>query len=69
MRNARTLEARGAAVVVADADCVVTRLDPLLRGLLTDGDRLATMGHAAHDLARSDAAQRLADFVEECARG
>jgi UDP-N-acetylglucosamine--N-acetylmuramyl-(pentapeptide) pyrophosphoryl-undecaprenol N-acetylglucosamine transferase len=69
MHNARTLEARGAAVVVADADCGVTRLDPLLRGLLDDTDRLAAMGRAAHDLARTDAAQRLADFVEECARG
>jgi UDP-N-acetylglucosamine--N-acetylmuramyl-(pentapeptide) pyrophosphoryl-undecaprenol N-acetylglucosamine transferase len=67
--NARTLEARGAAVVVADAECDTARLDPLLRGLLTDADRLAAMGRAARDLARSDAAQRLADFVEECARG
>jgi UDP-N-acetylglucosamine--N-acetylmuramyl-(pentapeptide) pyrophosphoryl-undecaprenol N-acetylglucosamine transferase len=69
MHNARTLEARGAAVVVTDADCVAARLDPLLRDLLADGDRLVAMGRASHDLARSDAAQRLADFVEECARG
>ncbi len=69
MRNARTLEARGAAVVVADADCDVPRLDPLLRGLLTDAPRLTAMGRAARELARTDAAKSLADFVEECARG
>ena len=69
MHNARTLEAHGAAVVVADAECDAARLDPLLRGLLADGDRLDAMSRAARDLARPDAAQRLADFVEECARG
>jgi UDP-N-acetylglucosamine--N-acetylmuramyl-(pentapeptide) pyrophosphoryl-undecaprenol N-acetylglucosamine transferase len=69
MHNARTLEAHGAAVVVADADCNAERLDPLLRELLADRERLAAMGLAAREISRPDAAERLADFVEECARG
>jgi UDP-N-acetylglucosamine--N-acetylmuramyl-(pentapeptide) pyrophosphoryl-undecaprenol N-acetylglucosamine transferase len=67
--NARALEARGAAVVVVDDECDVERLDPLLRGLLADPARLDSMGRAARAMARPDAAGRLADFVEECARG
>jgi UDP-N-acetylglucosamine--N-acetylmuramyl-(pentapeptide) pyrophosphoryl-undecaprenol N-acetylglucosamine transferase len=69
MHNARTLEAHGAAVVVADAECDGARLGPRLRGLLADGDHLDAMGHAARAMARPDAAGRLADFVEECAGG
>jgi UDP-N-acetylglucosamine--N-acetylmuramyl-(pentapeptide) pyrophosphoryl-undecaprenol N-acetylglucosamine transferase len=69
MHNARTLAAHGAAVVVADADCATARLDPLLSGLLAATDQLAQMGHSALEMARPDAAERLADFVEECARG
>jgi UDP-N-acetylglucosamine--N-acetylmuramyl-(pentapeptide) pyrophosphoryl-undecaprenol N-acetylglucosamine transferase len=69
MHNARTLAAHGAAVVVADRDCDAAVLDPLLSGLLTDADRLAEMSLAARAIARPDAAQRLADLVEECARG
>ncbi len=67
--NARTLEAHGAAVVVADAECDAERLDPLLRRLLADAGHLDAMGRAARAMARPDAAGRLADFVEECARG
>ena len=66
--NARTLESHGAAVLVADADCDVDRLDPLLSGLLADAARLDSMGRAGRAMARPDAAGRLADFVEECAR-
>jgi UDP-N-acetylglucosamine--N-acetylmuramyl-(pentapeptide) pyrophosphoryl-undecaprenol N-acetylglucosamine transferase len=66
--NARTLETHGAAVLVADGDCDAERLDPLLRGLLADAPRLDSMGRAARAMARPDAAGRLADFVEECAR-
>jgi UDP-N-acetylglucosamine--N-acetylmuramyl-(pentapeptide) pyrophosphoryl-undecaprenol N-acetylglucosamine transferase len=69
MRNARTLEARGAALVVPDGECDAPRLDELLGELLGDGERLSKMGHAARSMARPDAAQRLADFVEEAAHG
>jgi UDP-N-acetylglucosamine--N-acetylmuramyl-(pentapeptide) pyrophosphoryl-undecaprenol N-acetylglucosamine transferase len=66
-RNARTLEALGAAVVVTDDACEGKRVEATLRGLLADGDRLASVGAAARAMARPDAAMRLADFVEECA--
>jgi hypothetical protein len=36
--------------------------------LLADAPRLDSMGRAARAMARPDAAGRLADFVEECAR-
>ena len=69
MHNARTLEAHGAAVVVPDAECDAARLDPLLSDLLANTAGLEEMGRAARAMARPDAAQRLADYVEECARG
>lgn len=69
MRNARTLEAHGAAVVVPDAECDGPHVDPLLSKLLGDTGALAAMSRAGRGMARPDAAQRLADYVEECARG
>jgi UDP-N-acetylglucosamine--N-acetylmuramyl-(pentapeptide) pyrophosphoryl-undecaprenol N-acetylglucosamine transferase len=69
MRNARTLEARGAAVVVPDAECDAARLDAIAGDLLAAPGRLDAMSRAGRALARPDAAQRLADYVEEIARG
>jgi UDP-N-acetylglucosamine--N-acetylmuramyl-(pentapeptide) pyrophosphoryl-undecaprenol N-acetylglucosamine transferase len=69
MHNARTLEQHGAGVVVPDAECDAARVDPLLSKLLADPDGLDAMSRAARALARPDAAARLADYVEECARG
>jgi UDP-N-acetylglucosamine--N-acetylmuramyl-(pentapeptide) pyrophosphoryl-undecaprenol N-acetylglucosamine transferase len=68
MRNARTLEDAGAAVVVPDAACRAERLDPLLNSLLADPARLAGMSAAGRALARPDAAGALADLVEATAR-
>lgn len=67
-RNARSLEAGGAAVVVPDAECDAARLDEVISALLADRPRLDAMGVAARALARPDAADRLADLVEERAR-
>jgi UDP-N-acetylglucosamine--N-acetylmuramyl-(pentapeptide) pyrophosphoryl-undecaprenol N-acetylglucosamine transferase len=67
-RNARTLAAHGAAVVVPDGECDGKRLDPILSGLLADPLRLDAMGRSARAMARPDAAARLADLVEEHAR-
>jgi UDP-N-acetylglucosamine--N-acetylmuramyl-(pentapeptide) pyrophosphoryl-undecaprenol N-acetylglucosamine transferase len=67
-RNAATLAGAGAAVVVPDSECDAERLDALVSGLLTAPARLATMSEAARELARPDAAARLADLVEEIAR-
>ena len=66
--NARAMERAGAAVVVADADCNGVVLDRLARELLGDPGRLAEMSEAARRVARPDAADRLADLVEETAR-
>ena len=68
-RNAETLAAAGAAVVVPDAELDGPRLADLLDELLADRGRLASMSDAARRLAHVDAAARLADLVEELARG
>jgi UDP-N-acetylglucosamine--N-acetylmuramyl-(pentapeptide) pyrophosphoryl-undecaprenol N-acetylglucosamine transferase len=67
-RNAQTLERAGAAVMLADAECDPARLDALVTKLLADPEHLEAMGHAARALGRPDAAQRVADLVEEHAR-
>lgn len=66
--NARVMARAGAAVVVADEDADGARLDAVARELLLDPERLAKMAAAARGLAHPDAADRLADLVEEAAR-
>jgi undecaprenyldiphospho-muramoylpentapeptide beta-N-acetylglucosaminyltransferase len=66
-RNAETLVAAGAAVMIADAELNDGRLATELGALLDDPDRRAAMGVAARTLGRPDAAARLADLVEEVA--
>ena len=68
-RNAATLEQAGAAIRLADADCDADHLDALVSELLSDPDRLQRMAAAARSIARPDAAARVADLVEEHARG
>jgi UDP-N-acetylglucosamine--N-acetylmuramyl-(pentapeptide) pyrophosphoryl-undecaprenol N-acetylglucosamine transferase len=65
--NARVMEEAGAAVLVPDAQADGARLDAVTRELLLDPARLTTMSEAARALARPDAADRLADLVEETA--
>lgn len=67
--NANALVAAGAAVIVPDAECDGARLASELDVLLGDPVRLEAMGTAARGLARPDAAARVADLVEEAARG
>ena len=50
-RNAATLEAAGAAVVVADDECDAARLDAVVTELLAEPDRLDQMSAAARSLA------------------
>jgi undecaprenyldiphospho-muramoylpentapeptide beta-N-acetylglucosaminyltransferase len=66
-RNAEALVGAGGAVLLADAACDTGALDAVVSPLLSDPDRLARMGAAARTLARPDAADRLADLVEEVA--
>jgi UDP-N-acetylglucosamine--N-acetylmuramyl-(pentapeptide) pyrophosphoryl-undecaprenol N-acetylglucosamine transferase len=67
--NAAALVAAGAAVLVPDDQLSPERLVRELDAVLADPQRLARMGRAARSLARPDAAERVADLVEEHARG
>lgn len=65
-RNAKTIAARGAALVVADADLSPAALTREVATLL-DPEVNARMRAAALRLARPDAATRIADLVVELA--
>jgi undecaprenyldiphospho-muramoylpentapeptide beta-N-acetylglucosaminyltransferase len=65
--NALALVEAGAGVLVPDADCDGARLAAELAPLLADPARLQAMGKAAAGVGRPDAADRLADLVEEAA--
>ncbi len=65
--NARALAARGAAVVVEEAEITSQRLGEVLRGILGDPARLAAMQAAARAAGRPGAARRLADEVRRLA--
>jgi UDP-N-acetylglucosamine--N-acetylmuramyl-(pentapeptide) pyrophosphoryl-undecaprenol N-acetylglucosamine transferase len=66
--NARALEAAGAAVALDPETVTTERLALVLAELLADPERIAAMAASAHALARTDAAERLADRVEEVRR-
>jgi len=66
--NARALVDAGAAVLLPDEECDGPRLARELDALLGDRDRLAAMRHGASDLARPDAAARVADLIVATAR-
>ncbi len=65
--NAHYLVEAGAAVASGDGE-LGTSLVPTVVGLLADKDRRAQMGRAARSLAKPDAAQRIADTLEELAQ-
>ncbi len=66
-RNAQTLARADAAVLLRDDECTPARLDEVVSALLAEPDRLERMGASARALGRPDAAERLADLVEEYA--
>ena len=66
--NARAFAEAGAAVVVPDRELSPGRLETELSELLGGPDRLRAMSLAARRLAHPDAADRVADLVEEHAR-
>jgi undecaprenyldiphospho-muramoylpentapeptide beta-N-acetylglucosaminyltransferase len=66
--NARALVEAGAAVLVPDAELDGARLASELSPLVDDPQRRAEAGAAAAGLGRRDAADRVADLVEEHAR-
>jgi UDP-N-acetylglucosamine--N-acetylmuramyl-(pentapeptide) pyrophosphoryl-undecaprenol N-acetylglucosamine transferase len=63
--NARALEGVGAAVAVDPAEASADRLAAVLAELVDEPDRRGAMAAAAGRLARPDAAERLADRVQE----
>lgn len=67
--NARSCVAVGAARLVPDADVENADFSDLLVELLGDKTRRDTMTQACKKLSGSDARIRLADMVEQCARG
>jgi len=67
--NASVLVDVGAAEVITDAEVTGARLQSALESLLADPARLDSMARACKEVARPDAAQRVADLVEEQARG
>lgn len=69
MKNARAVEAAGAAVVIPDGELAGDSLARRIQELLRDRTRLELMAHAARTLARPDAARRVAESVLALARG
>jgi UDP-N-acetylglucosamine--N-acetylmuramyl-(pentapeptide) pyrophosphoryl-undecaprenol N-acetylglucosamine transferase len=63
MKNARAVEAAGAAVVVPDEELTGERLAETIEELLEDRERLALMVQRARALARPEAAERVAEAV------
>lgn len=64
-RNAEYLVERGAAVLLKQDDALADSLATTLRQLAADGGRRLAMAQAARALARTDAADRIADIILE----
>ncbi len=65
--NAKLLTDVGAALVLAEDDLTVEAMAKALGDLLGDPAALSRMARAAHGVALPDAAERLADLVEQTA--
>lgn len=66
--NAAELVAAGAAVLIADGECDVERLERELAPIVDDPQRRREMAQAAESVGRPDAAARVADLVESAQR-
>ncbi|WP_374630945.1 undecaprenyldiphospho-muramoylpentapeptide beta-N-acetylglucosaminyltransferase [Ferrovibrio sp.] len=66
--NAQALVRAGAAVLVPQAEFTAERVASEIAALLAAPAKLAAMAQAARELSRIDAAQALADLVEETMR-
>jgi UDP-N-acetylglucosamine--N-acetylmuramyl-(pentapeptide) pyrophosphoryl-undecaprenol N-acetylglucosamine transferase len=67
-RNAAAVARSGGAMVIDERDLKGDALTSALRDLVGDPERLVRMAAAARTLARPDAAERIADRVEELSR-
>ncbi len=68
-RNARALEAAGAAIVIPDAELNGSRLAATIAELSADRGRLAAMSRGAKTLAQPRALTSIADIAETLIRG
>ncbi|MDB5496190.1 MAG: murG [Phenylobacterium sp.] len=68
-QNAKLLADAGGAEVARESQLTVQSLSGALEKLLTNPTRLARMAAASRSVAIPDAAERLADVVEQTARG
>lgn len=66
-KNARALEANGAAVVVLEKDCTPQRLMDEITALVSDQNRCDAMRKALHSMAVPDSAERLCAVMERLA--
>jgi UDP-N-acetylglucosamine--N-acetylmuramyl-(pentapeptide) pyrophosphoryl-undecaprenol N-acetylglucosamine transferase len=64
-RNAEFLVERGAAVLLKQDEQLTERLQAVLRDLATDSNRRMAMAIAARGMAKTDAAERIADIILE----
>lgn len=64
-RNAEYLVERGAALLLKQDDALAARLADVLRDLAGNADKRRAMAEAARQLARPDAAARVADAILE----
>ena len=67
-KNAEVVAEAGGAIVIDERDLSGDSLAGLLKELMTDRNRLARMSAAARTLARPDAAERIADRVEQLSK-
>jgi UDP-N-acetylglucosamine--N-acetylmuramyl-(pentapeptide) pyrophosphoryl-undecaprenol N-acetylglucosamine transferase len=67
--NAGVLTKVGAAVMVRDDDAIADGLGPVVEDLLDHPEKLAAMAEATAKVARPHAAEELATWVLEVARG
>jgi UDP-N-acetylglucosamine:LPS N-acetylglucosamine transferase len=67
--NARAVAAGGGGVVVPDEECTTERLEAEIGELLANPDGLAAMAAAMRAQARLDAADRVAELIEQQASG
>jgi len=67
-KNAEVVARAGGAIVLEQGNLSGDALVALLKDLMTDRSRLARMSAAARTLARPDAAERIADRVEQLSK-
>jgi len=67
-KNAEVVEKAGGAIVIDERNLSGDAVAGLLKELMTDRNRLAGMSAAARTLARPDAAERIADRVEQLSK-